>query len=192
MRMMGLSIAGLLGAAMLVVRVADGPDGFLEGVVARGATSQLLLASLPLAWGLTMGGPAPVSEGVAALAELRGFSRSEVERRAFRAALLRSAVVVLPPVAALAIEACLLSLPDLHELGHRLLTGSAQVLLALLASAGLAALGGTLARLTPRHGKPALLGILLLPWAISFLPGIPRELSLIGIYQFAVRAVLGS
>jgi hypothetical protein len=192
LRLIGLSVAGLLGAAMVVVRVADGPAAFLEGVVARGASSQLLLASIPLAWGLSRSGPAPVSEGVMALAELRGFTRSEVDRRALLVALRRAIVLVLPPVAALALEACLLSLPDLAELGHRVLTGGAQVLLVLLASVGLAALGGTVARLAPRHGKTALLAVLLLPWAISFLPGIPRELSLIGLYQFAVRGLLGS
>lgn len=190
MRMIGLSVAGLLGAAMVVVRVADGPGAFLEGVVARGASSQLLLASLPFAWALSTSGPAPVSEGVAALAELRGFARSEVDRRAQLAALRRAVVLVLP-VVALAAEACVLSLPDPGELGHHLLTGLGQVILVLLASVGLAALGGTMGRLTPRHGKPALLAVLLLPWAISFLPGIPRELSLIGLYQLAARGITG-
>lgn len=182
----------LLVIAMLIVRTSDGPRAFLDGVVARNVTLQVVLVALPLAFSLAALGRAwPIDPAVATLAKLRGFSREDIETRlslvVVKVAVRRAVLGTLP----LAIVAALLSLPDASAFGKRLLVGAALVVVAIAVSLVLAFAGLVAARLAGGRGRSVLLAILALPQMLGFvLPGYPDAATPTGLYDHAVAKVL--
>jgi hypothetical protein len=178
-------------ALMVAVRVGDGSEAFLEGAAARGWSVVLWLQAVPAA--LAMARSGPLDDGLLALGEARGIPAATLLPRVHRAPWSRLLRALAPAAAALALWPLLLSLgaaPGAFALRLALLC----LLLAIasLASLCLMGLALLLARLLPSGPAPrAFLLLLLGPWLLASLAGLPAEASLPGIYRALVGFVLG-
>ena len=179
----------MLASAMPILRYADGPGAFLEGVVARGVTAHLVLVSLPFALAVArLGKTWPSEPGLVALAAQRGFTEGDVADlvpgAAMRVAARRAALACAP----LVVLAVVLALPDGSAAFRRLVATTLLVLLGALSAAGLAALGSLFAARARRVAGLALASVVVIPWVVALtVSAVPSYASLPGAYD-AVRA----
>lgn len=178
---------------LLVVRLADGSEAFLEGAVARGLGVMLLLQALPIALGVARGGGDAPDEGAVALAGLRGYPRAAVLGRAIYAPLRAVGVAMAPALIALGLWPLFLSIDDeplrlLQRIGLTALLCVA----AMMAAAALVLLGVLVGRRVPGPRAPwALLALLVVPWVGAWALDLPREASLPGLYRSLIERLLG-
>ncbi|MDW8251626.1 MAG: hypothetical protein RMJ98_20210, partial [Myxococcales bacterium] len=92
---------GLQALLMLVVRIGDGPEAFLEGAVARGWSVLLLLQAVPLAWRVARSGGKLRDESAWPLADLLGVRPEDFAARARLAPLRTVLRSFLPALVAL-------------------------------------------------------------------------------------------
>lgn len=176
--------------AMVMVRMADGPEAFVEGVVARAGTGILLVWSLPLAFRLAARAGGPLDAGAMALAELRGFPASEVTAAApiivSRWIARRFARMFSP----LILVSVALSLPSVGLALWRAITG----LLLLFIVTGFAFLLprlGLALGARSKHGRRLLLGLLVVPTLLVMATDLPREFCVPGVYAVIIDRILG-
>ena len=119
------------------------------------------------------------SDGLLALAEARGFSKHELERARFGAALRRTARATIGPALALTLVPWF-RVQSSAELVGCLARTLAVALFALALSVTVAGLARLSAALSPGRGRATLLGLVLLPHAArSLWPSLPSVPSLL-------------
>lgn len=181
----------LLATSMVVLRVADGPAAFFDGVVARGMGVYLLLVALPFAFALAgLGASYPVDVGLLLLFRMRGVGPAVVESRlrvtAIRLAALRGAAVG----GGLGLLALLLSLPNTAALRQRIPAVLAVVLVGVASSVGLAMAGFLAAQWARKRGRLLLLAAFVVPVFLS--AGLPEGYvgDVFGLYDAAIDEAL--
>ena len=183
----------MLVLGLLLVRMVDGPSAFVSGVVARAVTVHLVLVAQPFAYAVArLGATWPAEPGLVALARLRGWDDGDVARRVPLAALRVAVGRILAPCLVVAVLAALASLPDVGLAAQRLAVGLALVGIGIASAAGLASLAALLARVTRRWARLLLVVVLVGPWMLARIPGVPREASPFGAYTSARDALLRS
>ena len=193
LRRLGWAYLGVQGGLMLVVRLADGGEAYLEGAVARGWSIFLLLQAIPAAVALARGGGGVLDEGAWTLADLQGIPREVFLARARLAPLRAQLRMFLPALLALGAwpAALLLGTPP-AQLGLRLLVVVLLALAGLLGAAALLALGAAAGRWLPPTRAPwALLAFLLGPWLLASLADLPDHASAPGLFHALTRGILG-
>jgi hypothetical protein len=160
----------MLAVGMLIVRSADGPSAYLEGIVARGASLALLVASIPFAFRVAKEeGNLRVDAGIVSLARLRGLDEDTVRRRATGAVLRVGMALPAFQTACLSALAVTLSLPDAALMTKRALSGVALTALTALSGAVLTSIALVLSDRAHRWGRFLFGSILFGPWILSAL-----------------------
>ena len=103
----------------------------------------------------------------------------------------KETILLVLPSLLLALEAVILSLPDMHLAMRRMASGALIMLLGVLAAGALAAMGALAARYGRGRARLWLVLALVLPWVVvRVVPSAPREASPTGAYVALREAVL--
>ncbi len=190
---LGLALAALLvalqAAGALVLRAADGPRFFAEGIVAKALGIHLLLVAVPLSL-RAAAGPARlrVEPALVAMARQRGL-QAHLGQALLRASISVTLRRTLTAPLVLALALAPLTLPDAHALGRRLAVLAGVLSAGALAAAALTSAAFLLGKLAPRAPRGALVVALALSAALA-LSDTTRPASPIGAYLSLVDAIV--
>lgn len=168
-----LAAAVLHGAMLLVLRIEDGPAASLGGTLRSAAAALAWIAAGPIA--LAAAGDrsaADRAEGIEALAAARGLSARALHGVRALAAMLEVASTIAVPTAALSLTAALLAGAPHLALRH-LSVGAALGAFAVVCGVTLGGLAAVAGRAAGRRGRPLLVALIFVPWALADLAGNP-------------------
>lgn len=173
----------------LVLRAADGPRFFAEGIVAKSLAVHLLLVTIPLALRVA-GGPAAmrVEPALLSMARQRGLG-GHLGASLLRASSSIALARTLAAPTALAAVAAALSMPDSHALARRALVLGGVLGAGALATVALVSAAFVLGKVAPRAPRAAL-GLALVASGVLASFDATRAASPVGAYLSLVDVIV--